>query len=296
MSNERSTIRPVTLARLVEATYLCGNSIKTTNDIEADLNITYRRARSVLLETQRIGFVEEVQDDGYTQTTTGKNFITTVQNENWTQVSSILATHSPHYRVFIDIIKRVDPVKLNKALQYLEAEAMSTAYTYNRTSVEVLGDWGERLGSVQRNAFTGEYYTSQSTTVPDDFDQIVLKLYHDLEETTGLGMRQRHLSIPRLREMLCMRIGVTRDAVDEALCELSKQNVGKIELSGAPIDTGAKDAAYGIKQLHLSDKEGLISTSHSTDRIMAGVEQFNKRYYYLTVHDENITYTQEADS
>lgn len=296
MSNERPTIRPVTLARLVEATYLCGESTRTTNDIEPELDITHRRARSVLLETQRIGFVEEVQDSTYEQTTSGEKLIMTVQNENWTRVSSILATHSPHYRAFINTVEKTGPVELDKALQHLETQAMSTPYTYNRTSVELLSDWGERLGPVQRNAFTGEYYIAQLTTVPDNFDQIVLEIYHNLEETTGIGIRQRHLSIPRIREMLCMKIGVTRDAIDEALCELSKQNVGKIELSGAPIDTGAKNAAYGIKQLNLSDKEGLISTSHSTDRIMAGVEQFNKRYYYLTVHDEAITYTQESDS
>jgi hypothetical protein len=40
----------------------------------------------------------------------------------------------------------------------------------------------------------------------------------------------------------------------------------------------------------------LISTDQSTDLVMSGVEQFGKRYYYLAIHDEDITYSQEADT
>jgi len=30
--------------------------------------------------------------------------------------------------------------------------------------------------------------------------------------------------------------------------------------------------------------------------VMSGVEQFGKQYYYLAIHDDNITYSQERDT
>lgn len=97
-----------------------------------------------------------------------------------------------------------------------------------------------------------------------------------------------------MREAVCERVGCTREAFDVALIELVGQNVGKLELSGAPVDTGAKEARFGIKQIELADDDGLVSTSQSTDRVMAGVEQFDKRYYYLAVHERGLTYTPET--
>jgi len=62
------------------------------------------------------------------------------------------------------------------------------------------------------------------------------------------------------------------------------------------MDTGAKDAALGIKQIALADDDGLVSTSQSSQQVMAGVEQFGKQYYYLAVHDREITFTIEDSS
>jgi hypothetical protein len=80
------------------------------------------------------------------------------------------------------------------------------------------------------------------------------------------------------------------------LLSLVNQNVGKLELSGAPMDTGAKDAKLGIKQTALADSQGLVSTDQSTDRVMSSVEQYGKQYYYLAVHDEDLRYTQETNA
>jgi hypothetical protein len=60
------------------------------------------------------------------------------------------------------------------------------------------------------------------------------------------------------------------------------------------MDTAAKDSALGIKRIALSEEDGLVSTSQSTQQVMAGVEQFSKKYYYLAVHDRDIEYSQEA--
>ncbi len=75
-----------------------------------------------------------------------------------------------------------------------------------------------------------------------------------------------------------------------------KQNVGKIELLDAPIDTGAKDAKLGIEEIALADEDSVVSTSQSTEQVMQGVEQHGKQYYYLAVHDRDLTFTPEDNT
>jgi hypothetical protein len=291
MSDERPTVRPVTLARLVEVAHLCGGRERTTEDIEAELNVSHRRARSTILEAVRIALIEEVDDDLYDSTAVGDSFVEAVEEQDWSEVSDILEVRSPHYGDFVDVVQSSGPLTLEATLDELAEKAEFTPYTYNQASVEVLGDWAGRLGVVQRNAFSGEYYVPERESVPPGFEHALLDVYDDLEETAGVGMRQRYLSIPEVREELCSRLRVTRDAFDTALDELAQQNVGRLELSGAPVDTGAKEAAFGIKEMELADHDGLVSTSQSTERVMAGIEQFGKQYYYLTVHDRDLTYT-----
>jgi hypothetical protein len=296
--SERATVRPVTLARLVELTHVCESASRTTGDVESLLDVTHRRARETILEAERLGFVAEddAGDDAeYATTTVGQRFLDAVREEAWTDVSGVLETRSPHYGAFLDVLEEVAPARLETVLETLEQHEMHTGRSYNQTSVEVLGDWAERLGRIQRNAFTGAYYLVEHETVPPNFPYELLSAYDDLEETAGVDLRQRYLSIPELRETLCERLGCTREAVDEGLRTVAQQNVGRVELSGAPIDTGAKDAQLGIKNLDLADSDGLVSTSQSTDQVMAGIEQYDKQYYYLAVHDRELTYSPDDE-
>lgn len=292
-SNERATIRPVTLARLVETTHICGSAPRTTEDLETALNITHRRARETLLEALRIDLIAE--DDTrdsprYETTTVGEQFLSAVQKENWPEVSGILDTRSPHYRAFLEALDTVAPADLETILEELSDIEEHTPRSYNQTSVEVVGDWAERLGTIQRNAFTGRYYPIKQDDTFSNFSKTLLAVYDEVEETTGVNLRQRYLSIPELRETYCERHRCTRDVFDEALRQLANQNVGRLELSGAPIDTGAKDAKLGIKEMELGGDDGLISTTQSTEQVMAGVEQYGKQYYYVAVHDRDLDY------
>ena len=293
MTDERPTVRPVTLARLVEVTHFCQNSPQTTENVEQRLNVSHRRARETILEALRIGLLDELPDAYYEATAVGDSFVQAVENQDWKQVSVILETRSPHYSNFLEILEQEGPGSLDRVLNELENQAEFTTYSYNQTSIEVLGNWGKCLGTVQRNAFTGEYYRPQNDTPPANFDHTLLRIYDELEETAGVGMRQRYLSIPELRETVCTILQLSRKAFDDALRALAQENIGKLELSGAPRDTGAKEANYGIKEIELSDDDTLVSTSQSTDQVMQGIEQHGKQYYYLTVHDRELTYTNQ---
>lgn len=306
MSSERPTVRPVTLARLVELAHVCRERPQTTDEIRAALDVTHRRARETILESMRIELVSEINgeldshNDGdedepsYETTDVGQHFLEHVENEEWTDVSQLLAEHSPHYDGFLEVLEAEAPATLEEVLDALEARHADSEYTYNQTGVEVVGDWAERLGVVQRNAFTGSYYRVERDDVPEDFPTAFLTTFDEREERAGLNLKQRYLSIPELREHVCERLRCRRSAFDEALVALVDQNVGKVELSGAPLDTGAKDAKLGIKSMELADDDGLVSTSQSTERVMAGVEHHGKQYYYVAIHDTDLDFAREV--
>lgn len=298
VNDERPTVRPVTLARLVETTHICEGDPQTPEDIEAALDVTHRRARETTLETLRIDLIrleyqEEEENEIYESTHIGSQFLEAVRAEEWSKVSDVLATQSPHYSAFLEALDNVAPASLETVLEELESIEEFTDHSYNQTSVEVVGDWAERLGTVQRNAFTGNYYAIERNGLPSNFPFTLLTVYDDLEETAGVDLRQRYLSIPLLREYFCERHGSPRSVFDKALKRLVQQNVGRIEISGAPMDTGAKEAQHGIKEIELGSEEGLVTTDQSTERVMTGIEQFGKQYYYLAVYDRDISFSQE---
>ena len=294
MTKERPTVRPVTLGRLVEVTHLCEMESCPTDRIATELEISQRRARETILEALRIELIAATEpssdDPTYTTTMTGQTFLGAVRSEQWAQVSSILRTHSPHYGAFLEALDTIAPAGLDEMLARLEEVEASTPYSYNQTVIEVVGDWAERLGAIQRNAFSGIYYCVERDDVSEEFPHVLLTTFDELEETAGINHRQRYVSIPRLREDVCQQLRCPRRTFDLALVDLVSENVGRLELAGAPIDSGAKDAALGIKDISLTDEGGLVSTSQSTDEVMAGVEQFGKEYYYLAVHDTDLTF------
>jgi hypothetical protein len=285
---------------LVELTKACGDDPQTTQSLESSLNVSHRRARETILEAVRISLLGEnnrgeEEDPIYTTTQIGAEFLEAVRDEHWRRVSNILQTRSPHYGAFLDAVSELEPTDPDEILEYLETTHEHRRYDFNQTSIDVVGDWGERLGAVQRNAFSGSYYRAIETTIPSKFPFVLLSVFEELEETAGMNLSQRYLSIPELREHTCERMRCMRSAFDEALLTLVNENVGKLELSGAPMDTGAKEAQLGIKRIELADSSGLVSTHQSTDRVMAGVEQFGKQYYYLAIHNEELTFTQKSN-
>lgn len=297
MTEERATIRPVTLSRLVELTHTCEERSKSTDEVEAVLDVSHRRARETILEAERISLLSERDDEEesvYATTDVGESFLEAVRAEDWNRASSILSTHSPHYKAFINTLEDGGHGSLDALLERLEEAQEFTPYSFNQTGIEVVGDWAERLGRVQRNAFSGSYYLKDRSQVPPNFHFVLLEIYDDLEQTAGVDLRQRYLSIPRLREEVCERLGCARDDFDDALLALCQQNVGKLELSGAPLDSAAKDATLGIKQMERSDEGGLVTTSQSTQQVMSGVELYDKQYYYLAVYDREVTFETEA--
>lgn len=297
MSDERPTVRPVNLGRLVELTHFCRNGAHTTDDVVDALGVSKRRARETILESTRISLTEEISDkEAYATTTVGERFIDAVEASDWEKVSSILQTHSPHYGEFLRLFEDGNTIEPDAALELLEEQAEFTPYQYNETSLDVIGAWAQRLGAIQRNAFNGTFYAVEERDVPPNFPYVLLSVADSLEESAGVNLKKRYLSIPELREHTCERLSCDRAAFDDALRTLAQQNIGRIELSGAPIDTGAKDARYGLKTIKLADDDGdLVTTDQSSEQVMRGVEQLGKQYYYLAVYDRDLQFNDNDD-
>lgn len=283
----RKTIRPVTLSRIVETVDICnqaGNVDPST--IQETLDISERRTNEIVSELERLSIVQF--DDDLILTETGDQFYGAVQHEDWHALHDILYQASPHYRIFIDTLQdQAEQVGYTEHQLLAELNDMDHFLRFNKTGVSLLADWGERLLAIQRNVFENRYYRVQSTETPDHFVSVLQDTYEEMEVTRGLGMRQRYISIPKLRESVCERLRLSRDAFDDGLVSITQRNIGRMELSGAPLDTQAKESQLGIKKIQRSTEENVVTTSMSSDRVLSGVTMPDgKTYYYLTIFEQ----------
>lgn len=294
MSDERPTLRPVSIGRLVEVVDICGRNPSSVTDIVDSLDVTERRAREVLDEAGRIGLVEPVDGRGssFTNSDAGAALLDKILNEEWAEASGILFDGSPHYRHFLSAVDRYGAMSLPSILEQLQD--VDSPYTFNETGVSVMADWAERLGGVQRNVFSGRFYRPSENCSISAVAESLVETYRDLDETAGLRLRQRFVSIPRLREETCERTGITRDVFDTAIRAISRENVGRIELTGAPLDTEAKESDLSVKCIRVSNTDSIVSTIQSSEPVLAGVELGGKQHYYFAIHadDDKLEYPQ----
>lgn len=295
MRDERPTLRPVSIGRLVEVVDICGRQPSGVDDVVNSLVVTKRRAREILHEARRIGLVESVGDGDSTfeSSDSGAGLLNSILNEQWVEASNVLVDGSPHYRVFLSAVDRHSPISLPSVVEQLQKK--DSRYTFNETGVSVTADWAERLGEVQRNVFSGRYYRPSDYYGINAVAESLVETYRDLDETAGLRLRQRFVSIPRLREETCERTGTSRSVFDAAIRILSEENVGRIELSGAPLDTKAKQTDLSVKRICLSNTDSIVSTIQSSEPVLAGVELGGKQHYYFAMHaaDDELRYPNE---
>jgi len=288
ISNMRKTIRPVTLSRIVEVVDLCARDTPTSPEtIKETLDLSDNRVNEILSELRRLSFVTGEEET--TLTASGDQLDRAIHQGAWSEVHDLLYQASPHYQIFIDILQdRSDDDKGLTEDQLLDVpEAQEHDLRFNKTGISLLTDWGERLQAIQRNVFKGRYYLVQPATQTDNFAAVLQDEYEDMEVTRGLGMRQRYISIPKLREFVCERLHLARDTFDREIVSLAQQNIGRMELSGAPLDTQAKESRLGIKTIALSEEDGIVSTAMSSDRVLSGISMPDgKTYYYLTIFEQ----------
>lgn len=283
----RKTIRPVTLSRIVETVDICNKDSPVEPDtVRESLDLSEQRTNEIVSELDRLSIVQE--ENGLSLTERGVNLHDAVMRDDWDDVHDFLYEASPHYNVFIDALRSHGGESgLTQEQLLTELEEKDHPLRFNKTGISLLTDWGERLQAVQQNVFESRYYSILEPRNEEPFVNVLEDTYEEMEITRGLGMRQRYISIPKLREYICESLRLPRDGFDERLISVAQEYIGKLELSGAPLDTQAKESRLGIKTIQRSKEEGIVTTSMTSDRVLAGITMPDgKTYYYLTIFEQ----------
>jgi hypothetical protein len=262
---------------VAETAFFAEKAKKFTNKELAEfLKSSERRAREVSEETVNIRLLEK-EGTTYIPTKRCARFLENIRNNNWKGIHEQMLEYS-FYREFYEILKSIEPAIPEEILQSLS----SSTIPFNEASRQVLCDWGERIGSLQRNIFTNQYFTIADSEVA--FASAFLEVYQSLNIKTGLSLRQRYVEIPRIREQVCQNLRISREKFDSRFLELCLKNIGKLELAGAPVTTHAKRSAKKVKNLHFLELPDTITMKLSSNQFLNGLTVGKKSYYFVAYH------------
>jgi len=282
---ERKTMRPVTLRRVIEICSLATKTKKVNITIVCEkLGVGLSRAREVILEVVKMGLLKNIDDTYMTNDNTIK-LLEYFQNERCDKIHEYFLANYRFYRDFIRILK--DNANKDKGLSIneIKEESLKRKLSLNQTAVEVLADWCERLGVVQRHLYSKRFYLIRNKVVnPNVFRTALVRCYREL--SISRGWKGTFVEIPTIRENLCEQLKVLRRVFDEMLRITYLENVGKIELSGAPITTLAKKSPLGEKKMKPGGKDAILSPKFEVKREREGLMVGRKSYYYLAVHED----------
>jgi len=270
-------MRPITLGRVIEAVYLSESQSGLNSPLlQEKCKVSHRRAKEILDEIVRMGLLRETSNQ-FRPTSLGKELIIAVRKGAWEQVHQVLLQYT-FYSDFYKTLVQYGPIKPEQLLPYLK----ETPSSFNQASLSVLCDWVERVSSVQRNVFTNAYYpvyAMTSSMLPE-----FLRTYDELNTRAGVSLRQRYVEIPKIRELVCERLKIRRSDFDEELLRLYRNNIGTIELSGAPITTHAKTASKHIKSLIFTEMPDEVTMKLTSERYLKGITCDSKQYYFVAIH------------
>ncbi len=273
----RLTMRPVSLSRVVETAFFAEKTKKFTNqELAGFLKSSERRAREVSEETVNIGLLKK-EETTYLPTERCAVFLENIRKNNWKGIHEQMLEYS-FYQSFYTNLPSIEPATPEEILKSLS----SSTIPFNEASRQVLCDWGERIGSLQRNIFTNQYFTIADSEII--LAPAFLETYQLLNVKTGLSLRQRYVEIPRIREYVCQNLRISREIFDLRFLELCMKNIGKIELAGAPVTTHAKKSAKKVKSVHFLELPDTITMKLSSNQFLNGLTVGKKSYYFVAYH------------
>jgi len=249
----------------------------TDGDLSRIMNIKVRRAREILLELVRMNLLS-TQDGKFHVNENTKKIVCLFNQDDREGIHSYLLDHYSFYRDLIYVLEQHIDDERGLSIHEILTEGRNLGLNLNRTAVEVLVDWCERLGIVQRHLYSGRIYIVRKGKPSSEvFRDCLLASYDKFVQKEDIV----YVAIPKLREDVCERLKISREVFDELLKELYLKNVGKIELCGAPIVTSAKEIPFKMK----------ILSSVQVDKTVAspGLKIADRIYYYLAIFDYEIT-------
>jgi hypothetical protein len=270
-------MRPVSLSRVAETAFFAEKTKRfTIKELAEFLESSERRAKEISEETVNIGLLEK-EETTYIPTKRCILFLENLRKNNWKGIHEQMLEYS-FYQTFYSILQSIEPATPEEILQSLSTSSIP----FNEASRQVLCDWGERIGSVQRNIFTNQYFTIADSEIV--FAPAFLEAYQSLNVKTGLSLRQRYVEIPRIREYVCQNLKISRENFDSRFLQLCLKNIGKLEFAGAPVNTHAKRSAKKVKCVHFLELPDTITMKLSSNQFLNGLTVGKKSYYFIAYH------------
>ncbi len=281
---ERKTIRPVTLRRVIETCSLATKSgIIDIEIISKELHTSVSRAKEILLEVERMGLLA-IFEESYEPSSNTIAFLDYFENEQWDRIHEYFLKNYLFYQDFIQLL--ASHIDDNKGLLMEEIKEESNHHpTLNQTAIEVLSDWCDRLGVIQRHLYSRRFYLiKDEETDPNAFKSALSRCYREL--SFSYGRKGVFVEIPKIRENTCEQLKITRRVFDEMLRQTYLENIGRIELSGAPITTLAKKSPLTERKIRFGGKHIILSPKFELKREREGLLVGKKAYYYLAIHED----------
>jgi hypothetical protein len=278
----RKTIRPITLRRVIEVCSLA-NTDKGIDvlSVSQKLGVSGSRAKEIVLEVERMGLLT-LLDQRYVTSPNTADFLEYFENEKWGKIHEYFLKNYQFYRDFFCILE--SHVNDPKGLTFddIKKESANRQLSLNQTAIEVLSDWCDRLGTIQRHLYTRRLYSTLAKVEPEAFKNVLVKYYQ--EQSRVQGQRAVFVEIPMIREDMCERLKLARETFDEMLRSVYLENIGRVELSGAPIVTLAKKSPLSEKKIKRNGKTAILAPKYEIQREREGLAVGPKSYYYLAIY------------
>lgn len=278
----RRSIRPVTLRRVIETCDLALKKGKLEVESLCDvLGTTKRHGKEIVDELKRMNLLEP-EDNMYIPTSVAESLIKAYQKGDWKSIHAIFLGNYRFYKAFIDSILK-DPLTKDEILHKLsDLEDM----IFNKTALDMLCDWAERLSQVQRSLFTNRYYIIHDNTVQFNlFVDVLQNCYEALNCELRPGLKLVYVEVSRLREKVCEKLRIKRCLFDDLFGQVAGKFIGKMELCGAPLTTSAKKSPTSIRKMKRGGKNPVLSPTFTTIKEGKGVELDGKQYHYVAIFE-----------
>ena len=279
----RKTIRPVTLRRVVEICSLA--SISKGIDVlvaSQKLGVSNSRAEEIVLEVEKMGLLTRFEKNHLPNDKTAQ-FLGYFENEKWERIHDYFLKNYIFYQDFIFVLESHINDEKVLTIDEIKIDSANRQLSLNQTAVEVVSDWCDRLGIIQRHLYNRRLYLARMKPELQTFKNALAKHYQEVSRTRL--RRGIFVEIPMIREDLCERLKIARKVFDELLRAVYLENVGRMELSGAPIITLAKKSPLSEKKIIRNGKAAILSPKYEIQKDREGLLVGQKTYYYMAMHE-----------
>jgi hypothetical protein len=279
----RKSMRPISLKRIIEVcSYIHSEKNVLVKDFSLYFDITTRRTREILNEINSMGLII-VEDQSISSNNNTNNFIDLIKSQNWIAINDYFFNNHIFYHRIMEFLSS-KLIEEGFSIEELVSKLNASEYHFNNSSVEILLRWGERLGSLQRNLYKNTYYgiSSKETTLKE-FEKHVRIAYRKLNTKKGLFLSRTYIEIPQLREELCEDLKITRTKFNKQFIDYYRNNLDKVELTGAPTITSTKKSPLNEKRTEFNLDGDVITLNYDLETERKGIEILGKSYYFFAL-------------